>query len=233
MISIIIPTFNSAKTLRACLHSVIEQTYREKEILIIDGGSTDDTISIINEFSEKEPSLRFISEPDNGIYDAMNKGISLSQGEWLYFLGSDDSLADNQVLEDVQRVLKTGKVKFLYGDVRLVPSKIIYGGKYNWFRLLKRNISHQAIFYHRDLFDALGSFQQRYSIVADWVFNIHCFRQGVKKKYIRRVIADFCEDGLSSTNRKDVNFQKDFSQIMKQNFPFYVQLWDYLKYRFK
>ena len=89
-ISIITPTLNAAETLEACILSVKNQTYLNKEHLIIDGQSTDGTLHILKKHAENYPQLKWITENDDGIYDAMNKGIDLSSGDWLYFMGSDD-----------------------------------------------------------------------------------------------------------------------------------------------
>src|ERR1700744_4382606 len=99
--TIIIPTFNSEKTLQNALSSILSQNFTEFEILIVDGVSNDNTIKIVKENIEKDKRIRFISEKDNGIFDAMNKGIELSLGEWLYFLGSDDRLHNSSILRSV------------------------------------------------------------------------------------------------------------------------------------
>ena len=98
-VSIIIPTCNSAKTLSRCLDSVISQSFTDWEVLMKDGVSNDDTIIIASSYQDSR--IRIYSEPDKGIYDAMNKGIDKAQGEWLYFLGSDDWLLNNCVLEEI------------------------------------------------------------------------------------------------------------------------------------
>ena len=100
-ISIITPTYNSEKSIESCILSVANQTYKNIEHLIIDGQSSDNTLGIVKNYAERFSHLRVISERDNGIYDAMNKGIDLAQGEWIYFLGSDDIFYDEHVLEDL------------------------------------------------------------------------------------------------------------------------------------
>ncbi|MDB5089026.1 MAG: glycosyltransferase, partial [Mucilaginibacter sp.] len=97
-ISIIVPTYNAEKTLRMCIDSVVSQSYRQKEIWIVDNQSDDSTISIINEYVTLYSYIKYISGKDRGIYDAMNKGIGVANGRWLYFLGSDDTLHDKNVL---------------------------------------------------------------------------------------------------------------------------------------
>src|SRR5947209_4479772 len=89
LISVIIPTFNLKACIRKCLESLREQTFRDFEILVIDGGSTDGTIKIVQEFASSFPRLTWRSEKDRGVYDAMNKGVAMARGDWVYFLGSD------------------------------------------------------------------------------------------------------------------------------------------------
>jgi glycosyltransferase involved in cell wall biosynthesis len=101
IISIIIPTYNAGKTLRTCIDSVVSQNYRQKEIWIVDNQSDDGTISIINEYAALYTYIKYISGEDRGTYDAMNKGIGVAKGRWLYFLGSDDTLYDENVLSAI------------------------------------------------------------------------------------------------------------------------------------
>ena len=91
-LSIILPTFNCDKVIRHCIESIVGQEFHDWELLVMDGMSRDGTLEIVRQYSSKDSRIRVYSEPDNGIYDAMNKGIDKSQGEWLYFMGSDDSL---------------------------------------------------------------------------------------------------------------------------------------------
>ena len=102
-VSIITATFNSEKTIESCINSVIEQTYPNIEYIIIDGGSRDSTIDKIHDIQKKQNRLKFrvISEPDNGIYDALNKGISLAKGSIIGFVHSDDFLANNDVIANI------------------------------------------------------------------------------------------------------------------------------------
>jgi len=117
-LSIITPTYNSADVLEACILSVAQQTYTNKEHLIIDNLSTDETLEIISKYSTVYPHLKVISEKDSGIYDAMNKAIERSSGEWLYFLGSDDTFFDNDVLSDIFGSDISAHNDIMYGNVQ-------------------------------------------------------------------------------------------------------------------
>ena len=90
MVSIIIATYNSGKTLRRALDSVLNQSYQDWECIVVDGASKDNTIEIVKEYVSKDSRFRYMSEPDHGIYDAFNKGWKMAKGEWVMYLGSDD-----------------------------------------------------------------------------------------------------------------------------------------------
>jgi glycosyltransferase involved in cell wall biosynthesis len=115
LITIIIPAFNAAVCIREALNSLLQQSFTAFEVLVVDGVSRDNTLAIVQELAERDNRVRFISEKDAGIYDAMNKGIGLAAGEWLYFLGADDALYNEQVLEKVAPVLQQTNALLVYG----------------------------------------------------------------------------------------------------------------------
>src|SRR3954468_2397674 len=148
LISVIIPTFNSGAKIAATVGSVLSQRQGLYELLVIDGGSTDDTLTHLR---AQGPALRYLSEPDEGIYDAMNKGIRLTSGEFLYFLGAGDRLLPG-VLEAIAAEIRklpgqngTARSTLLYGNVNLSHDCRPYDGRFDRFKLLRRNICHQAI----------------------------------------------------------------------------------------
>jgi glycosyltransferase involved in cell wall biosynthesis len=209
--SIIIPTLNSDKTLKRCLESIVSQTFKDLEIILIDGVSTDLTIEIIEEYSSVYSNICWVSEKDTGVYDAMNKGVNSAKGQWLYFLGSDDQLFDPQVLGDVfQQLTGMPDCEMFYGNAYFVKSKIVWHGKFTLNRLLiERNICHQAIFYKASLFEKLGHFNLSYKICADWDYNIRCFMHtDILIKYFDRIISNY-EDGSGvSLENDDPDFFK-------------------------
>lgn len=204
--SIIIPTYNSEATLQRTLNSILEQLYSNFEIVIVDGISKDNTIAIIQTNASKDNRIKFSSEKDNGIYDAMNKGIQNAGGEWLYFLGSNDYLANNNVLKQVAENIQNYNGHFFYGDVLLKGKK--YDGEFNLEKLLQKNISHQAIFYNKVVFEKLGNYSIHYRLHADWEFNIRYFLQfESNSKYASILIAHFEEGGVSAAH--DVVFLRE------------------------
>jgi len=207
-LTIIIPTFRAEKTLHASLDSVLSQTFRDWEVLVMDGGSPDATLAIAQAAAGQDSRIRVFSAPDKGVYDAMNKGIREARGEWLYFLGSDDLLKNAKVLSTVFADVEHASFDLLYGNVVSPSYKGAYDGVFDYPKLLSRNVSHQAAFYRKTLFARLGDYNLRYKGYADWDFNIRCFSDaGVRIRYIERTIACFGADGLSS--RHDVPFLKE------------------------
>ena len=198
--SIIIPTFNSEKTLIKCLESITNQTFGDYEIILMDGRSIDTTIDIIKTWSLKYPAIRWISENDYSIYDAMNKGIKLARGKWLYFLGSDDTIYDNSVLQKIKNYIETNSyIDILYGNVCSPRFNGIYDGEFTIEKIYKKNISHQAIFLKKKVFNKTGLFNLKYKAHADWDHNFKWFlSKRLKHKHIDLVIANYADGGFSS-----------------------------------
>jgi glycosyltransferase involved in cell wall biosynthesis len=206
-ISVITVVYNARATILLTANSVFSQTYSNLEYIIIDGKSTDGTIEIIKKIQNK---LQYwISEKDNGIYDAMNKGIKASKGEWIIFLGADDVFYDEEVLTKIFTGNKLESVDFLYGDVILKSKGKIFGGSRSYDQLIDRNINHQSIFYRKTIFEKIGLFNLKYKILADYEFNLHIFRNPVLvKKYIPGVITLYYDKGRSN-QIIDGNFYED------------------------
>ena len=221
--SIIIPTFNSASTIAACFNTIASQTLKNYEVIIVDGLSNDETASIVAQYKNRLPQLSWISEKDEGIYDAMNKGIKVAQGEWLYFLGSDDKLHDGNVLAIIYELNK-GPAKLVYGNVQIVGKTSwandgeIYDGEFNLEKILRRNICHQGIFYHQDCFiNNTSLFNTEYSLCADWDFNLRCWAS-VPCLYVNVLVAYFYAGGKSTETNVDTKFSKDIVVNLKQYF---------------
>lgn len=215
LFSIIIPTYNSGTTLSIALDSIVNQTFRNWEVLIMDGLSTDDTIEIVENYQKQFPNIKIFSEKDNGIYDAMNKGIDLTKGEWLYFMGSDDSLYKVITLEKISNLTEIKNFEVVYGNVKIIGETgwasdgDIYDGEFTTEKILNKNISHQAIFYNTKFVkEKIGYFNLNYEKSADWDFNLRCWAKS-KFLYDNNIIANFRADGFSS-NSTDFNLIDDF-----------------------
>jgi glycosyltransferase involved in cell wall biosynthesis len=203
LFSIIIPTFNSGRTLSACLDSIFCQTFTDYEVWIIDGVSADDTLQITKRYSGEYPGLHIASGPDQGIYDAMNKGVISSKGDWLYFLGSDDTLYNEHVLQAVSDTISTSGAEVVYGNVMMRGenqwnlNNKVFNGEYDLPKLIIDNICHQAIFYNRSVFQKHGCYDLKYITSADYDFNIRAYAYA-SFQYIDLIIANFFVGGHST-----------------------------------
>lgn len=200
-VSIIMAVYNAGDAVLKTIESISSQTWPNKELLIVDGGSFDGTLELIRKSEERVDY--WISEKDQGTYDAYNKGIRLAEGNWLYFTGAGDTFTDEAVLEKL--FSPTPKGRFLYGNVLWGNTRKLYDGKFSKLKICRRNICHQAIFYHRELFRDLGEFDTRYRLLADWAFNIRCFGHSPAAPEYRNIaVARFNLDGLSATSSDEV-----------------------------
>lgn len=210
--SIIIPAYNSEKTIDVAIGSILKQQYNAYEVLVIDGLSKDKTLEKVRSYNDAR--LKIHSEKDNGIYDAMNKGVALASGTWLMFLGSDDELYDSNVLGDVYTAINKND-RVIYGNVMLKGNTgwgndgQLYDGEFTIQKLLKVNIAHQAIFYHKEVFIKCGVYNLNYKVCADFDMNLKAASK-YKLKYIDRTIANFFAGG-ASTNTGDASFEKDYN----------------------
>ena len=208
LLTIIIATFNGSRTLQRTLDSILIQDWQEWEVVLVDGASSDNTVEIIEENARKDNRIRYVSEKDKGVYDAMNKGIGLARGQWIYFLGCDDWLLDRQVLQAVFNEPDISGYDLVYGNVTSTSYNGLYDGAFTFEKLLSRNISHQAIFYKKTLFDRIGDYNLRYRAHADWDLNIRCFLDSsIRVKYLEVAVAGFGADGISSQH--DIPFLRE------------------------
>jgi glycosyltransferase involved in cell wall biosynthesis len=213
MFSIIMATYNCGQKVEITLQSILSQNKELFELIVVDGASTDKTLDYIKKY---ESSLTLTSEEDGGVYHAFNKGIDIAKGKYIYFIGAGDCLQPG-VLEQVKEFLPQETPTFVYGNHYLMKQKIYMGKKYRSSDFVFGNICHQAIFYHRAIFDIIGKYDLQYKVFADWFFNLKCFiHPGISKQYIPYLIANFEEGGLSSELNNDPAFKKDFPRLIKK-----------------
>jgi glycosyltransferase involved in cell wall biosynthesis len=196
------PVFNAENTIITALESIFQQTFKDFEILIIDGLSQDKTIEIVQNL--KDSRIKIYCDKDKGIYDAMNKGIHYAQGEWLYFIGSDDYLYSDDVLQIIGNKIKKTKNNVIYGNVLIkgntgwASEGKVYNGKYSFQKLLKSNICHQSMFYRRSfILKNQLEYDLKYPISSDYDFNIAC-RLRSKFTFINTIVAVFNAGGIST-----------------------------------
>lgn len=207
-LSIITVSFNSGDTIERAISSVVKQTYLNKEYIIIDGGSTDATLNIIEKY--KSDITYWCSEPDEGIYDAMNKGIKKATGEIVAFLNSDDYYVDETVLEKVvRRWNKTKNIDVLAGRIILQNRFSLLCGmspRVNELEHLcyQMVLDHPAMFVKRKLFYEDGFFDLNYKIAADYAWILKSFHKGRKIITCDEAFTIFCLGGISSNLSKDI-----------------------------
>ena len=198
------------------LDSIFSQSFTNFQLVIMDAMSSDGTISIINKSCDGDKRLTLVQSKDKGIYDAMNKGVGYAAGDWLYFMGADDTLANNRVLDAVSAYL-VSENDVVYGDSYWMPEQVKEEGEWLPAILIKRNINHQRIFYRKTLFANYGFYNIEY-LYADWIVNIRLFcNKAVNKKYVKLDVANYNSGGFSS-NRGDELFWKNWDGIILNNF---------------
>lgn len=233
LISVIVPTLNSAATVAELLRSLARQTFRNFEVIVSDGGSGDATVQLARAAAASLPAMRVDSRRDAGVYDAINQGIELARGAWIIVLGGDDRLHADDTLARAAPMLARSVADMVYGDVHMmadgngVRAGARYAGPMTLENLLSRNICQQSIFYRRSLFASLGVFNLRYRIWADWDFNLRvAFRRPFE--WIDLVVADYAATGLS-TKGGDPLFQEDAPERLRSELllllPQQKELW--------
>ena len=215
-VSVITVCFNSEKHIERSIQSTFSQTYPNIELIIVDGKSTDTTMQTINRYKEKISLI--ISEPDEGIYDAMNKGVHKSSGGILYFLNSDDVFFDSNVVADiVDEFKKHPSSEIIYGQIKYVniPKELLltlqriqfeYKSRLNLY--INRVVPQQCFFSKKSVFDKVGIFNKRYAIYGDYDWLLRSFNQGINIRYADRLVALFNTQGLS--------YQKRYAAILEK-----------------
>lgn len=204
LISIIIAVYNGAKTLQQCLDSVAQQSYPHVELIVIDGGSQDGTLELIK--ANRANFRYWVSEPDNGIYDAWNKALAQGTGEWVIFLGADDVLAAPHVLEHA-----IGRLQALPPDVLWAYGQVLFMGEGGGSQLLGEpwatvaegflsgmTVPHQAVFHRRELFEKIGQFDPCYRIAGDYAFLLKALRSGHVPVHFPLCVTHMGGGGISS-----------------------------------
>jgi glycosyltransferase involved in cell wall biosynthesis len=214
-VSIIIAVMNGAATIHRCLASVVAQTYPQKEIIVIDGGSTDGTADIIRAFEGELRTWR--SEPDHGIYDAWNKGVAEASGDWVCFIGADDWYPDDGALAAMMSVANRGDREFVSGRCMVVgpdgEAEKVFGLPWAWRRERKRHfICHPGSLHRKALLAGDAPFDRRYRICADYDVNL---RRGplLKAGFVDRVTLCVGAGGVSRKQHRATIMETTLIQI--------------------
>ncbi len=223
-ISVITVSFNNKNELEKTIQSVVNQSYKNIEYIIFDGGSSDGSKEILEKYSDK---ISFwASEKDNGIFNAMNKGIVKSSGEFIIFLNSGDTFYENTTLENAVKSFDTTH-QIYYGNVirirkdresfRTYPEVLDFSYFYNG------SLCHQATFIKRQLFFDYFLYNENYKIAADWEFFIYTIcKENIPYKYINQTICYYDFNGISSTGKYAEIHQQEKNETLQKYFPTFV-----------
>lgn len=220
LISIVTVVHNGAKTLAQCVESVVRQRYENIEYVVVDGCSTDGTVDMLRGY--KNLVDYWVSEPDRGIFDAMNKGAGLTSGDWILFLGADDRL-----LADMKELAAAFQDKhtIYYGNAYWPGRNVFYDGPFTAAKLARTNICQQAMFYPQT---ALTKYQHnpRYAAQADWELNMRCCGDpAFRFQFVPVTIAHYNDVGGKSTLNRDRNLEEDYIALMRRHFSLPIASW--------
>ena len=222
--SIITICYNSANTIERTIKSVLDQTYQDYEYIIVDGASKDDTMKIVKAYEPKFcGKLRWSSEPDKGIYDAMNKGIKMAKGEIVGIVNSDDWLDKDALLNveqaamlpDAMKKVYTGDIMYYYNDgstqvIRYNQKDLAYYAK-----VWRLGLNHPATFVPRQLYEEFGLFDINIKLQADSDFIDRLYHNGVNFIFIEKVLSNQSDGGASTSNLN--KSLKDYKYILNKN----------------
>ena len=199
--SIVTPTLNSEKTIETTIRSVISQPNVFVEYLIVDGVSTDQTISRIHEVDE---TIEIFQELDSGIFDAMNKGVAKASGKIVGIINSDDWYLPG-TLEIVREVFESTGADVVFGGVEVFSQGVLIGMRaHSCYEINSNMISHPAIFVRRAVYQEIGAFNLDYKVAADYDFLLRAHKSGLKFSKIDRNLAAYTLDGYSDSARNRI-----------------------------
>lgn len=198
LVSIIVAVRNAQDTLEGTLRSALAQDYANKEIVVIDGASTDSTLQVAQKFRNQLSVL--ISEPDEGIADAYNKGIRNARGDWLYFLNADDTFQSDHILTQIFSIAAAADCDLVVGKV-ISDSGRMFDGKYGWALVMRNTVHHQAIFYRRHVLRNLEYNTQYRRYGHDHEHNLRLWRADAKVDYRNITVALWKSGGVSDRAR--------------------------------
>ncbi|MBQ3608551.1 MAG: glycosyltransferase [Bacteroidaceae bacterium] len=228
-ISLITVTYNSSNTLTYTFDSVLKQSYSNIEYIIIDGASKDNTVPIIKEYEPLfKHKLKWISEPDEGLYDAMNKGIRMATGDIVGILNSDDFFTSSHVLQEIATTFKKEKnLDAIYGDIHFVnPDNLQKCVRYYSSKVFKRELmrlgfipAHPSFYIRRECFDKYGLYKTDYKIAADFEFLLRViYKQKIRTKYLPMDMVTMRTGGASTSGIKSyVGIMKEHLRAFKEN----------------
>ncbi len=243
-ISVITATFNSGKTVRDTIESVLHQTYKDVEYIIVDGMSKDNTMEVVRSYESLFCGrMRYVSEPDKGIYDAMNKGIAMATGDVVGILNSDDFYTSPDVLEQVAKVMAGGGIDAVYGDVHYVHDEHLdkcvryYTSRPFHRRWMRFGFmpAHPSFYCRRSVYEQYGAFNLSYKVAADFENLLRLiFVHRIRTHYIAKDFVTMRTGGASSSGlRSHKQIMRDHLRALRQNQVYSNLLMLGLRYLYK
>lgn len=223
-LSIITVNYNNLDGLKRTLESVINQTWQEFEYIVIDGNSTDGSLDYIE--SQSCNIDYWVSEPDKGVYNAMNKGISKATGEYLLFLNSGDHFFSDVILQDIHHVLVNEDLVYFNIEVKSSTSSkiIVYPEKLRFSDFYFGTICHQSTFIKKELFHEIGLYDENLKIVSDWKFFILAlFKYNCSYLKVDLVLTSYYLDGMSSDSANLQVLIRERQQVLNSDFKRFVE----------
>ena len=215
LISVITVCYNAASCIEKTILSVINQTYSNIEYIIIDGGSTDGTIDIVNKYKDRISVI--VSEKDKGIYDAMNKGVTYATGEWVNFMNAGDTFYNSNVVTELFKDNIEEKYTVVFGDTNVITQYKEIFVNYGYKKMHKYMPScHQSIFCRRYILMKYPFEWEKYKYAADFNLFYNLKQRNYLYKYIKVIVSNYdCKDGF--TQRNKINLARDYINIKRYN----------------
>ncbi|RLD27575.1 MAG: glycosyltransferase [Bacteroidetes bacterium] len=229
-LSIITVNYNNSKGLQNTIESVISQNYGGLEFIVIDGNSTDSSVAILKKYDSQID--KWISEPDTGVYQAMNKGIEMSDGEFILFLNSGDHFYHDKVLLSVDQNISNEEI--ICFDIHMVglgKDKIKSHPDHLTFSyLFEKTFAHQSVFIKKELFKKVGLYDETLKIVSDWKFFIEAITfHSCSYKTVHQILTTYYLDGMSATAEGTFKRREEREKVLKNEFSLFVKDYERLQ----
>ena len=227
-LSLITINRNNATGLEKTMQSVVNQTFNEFEYIVVDGASTDDSVDVIRKYEPRFAHLIWVSEPDSGIYNAMNKGIRMASGDYIQILNSGDCLAAPDVTERMLKAIEEKRCpSILYGNMvkcfpngRAIVDKCYAGQEITMLGMYTGTLNHDPAYIQRDLYDKYGYYDEELKIVSDWKWYLQAIILGNEKPvYVDLNVTLFDMTGISENAESKQKIKDERNKVLKELVP--------------
>lgn len=258
--TIVTVCYNERNKIEKTIESVIQQSYSNLEYLIIDGASNDGTLEIIQHYAQKDKRIRIISEPDDGIYNAMNKAIALAKGDYINFMNAGDSFVEINILNTIAKILRKKYPDILCGQANDVEPDMLYKLMYDFeekketanilrIKTIKKPPFKQILLgnwgCHQAIFAKTSTLRQyyyneKYAIAADYDWFVRNIKDGRDIEYVKIIVCNFVRDGVCCKSENLAIVEKEWDDVIKENYGIVMlylkrllELWINLKARWR